>query len=104
MAKKKTYEVVLTNTQVRRMFVEATSAEQACKRLQRQLAGKPRDDDDNPDSEVICDIWSDPSDEGEAWQLSSPELQEEFPDTAMVWNGSHAKIFSMEEIVAGSKG
>jgi hypothetical protein len=90
--KNQTYKILVSSTQGRTITIVAPSPELACRKLQRQIAGKPRAANDIS-SALVWDVWSDPSASGEEWLISPAAQDRENPEGVMSWNGNSIKTY-----------
>jgi hypothetical protein len=80
------YVILVPSLQGRTIAKKATSPEMACQQLQRQIAGKEREATDIS-SDLVWDVWSDPSEPGEEWLIVPVVKDARNPDEIMSWNG-----------------
>jgi hypothetical protein len=86
-AKRRTYHIMATRSQIYEFDIVALSPEGACKSLQERLK---RDNSfiEPENARPVSSCWLDPSDKGNAWPIEGGDLSKE-PDgkTLSVWNG-----------------
>ena len=88
----RTYTILVPSTQGWTITVEAPSPEIACKKLQRQIAGKQKEATDIS-SALVWDVWSDPSQAGDEWLIAPVESNPFNPASLMSWNGDSIKLY-----------
>ena len=99
--KKHGYDILVSSGGFHIVRVEAYSPEEACKTLQRRIAGKPIMNTDIT-STLVADVWSDPSDKGTGW-IVTPALQSEKHATeVMAWDGKTISIHDATELVGSA--
>jgi hypothetical protein len=94
-SKKRTYEIMLTSTQIHRVRVDAESPEAACKLLQRKTKHSSPSES-SLDIASMQETWSDPSEAGEAWMVLPLGAAKDV-STIMVWDGKSIRTRKLEK-------
>ena len=89
--KKHTYTILLTSMVLHVTKIEAYSHEDACKLLQRKVAGK-NFDDATLSSVILAESWCDPADNSPEWLVTRDSRSERISRELMAWNGKTIRI------------
>jgi hypothetical protein len=89
--KKRQYAVTLSSTGIHRIICEGYSPEDAFRKLQRKIGGKPIKKDVVA-SKLLKANWSDPSDK-EVWILDPLDKSERKSKAVMIWDGQAMHTF-----------